>query len=154
MVLANLGGSLFYPFFGLYLSSMGHPIETIGLFFTAMALFPLLFQIFGGWVSDRIGRLRSIAIGSIAGAVSWVGMILAPGLPHPLAWFLAANAVGSITVALVAPSYDAFIAEKADEGSRARVFAVVQSIFLVVGIAGPSSSWAWAGRLSSRPCRP
>ncbi len=137
MVLANLGGSLFYPFFGLYLSALGTPIETIGLFFTMMALFPLLFQIFGGWASDRIGRLRSIAIGSVAGAVSWLGMLLAPGLPHPLAWFLVSNAVGSITVALVAPSYDAFIAEKADPGSRARVFAVVQSIFLVVGIAGP-----------------
>lgn len=137
MILANLGGSLFFPFFSIYLSKLGLPVDRIGIFFTISALFPLVFQILGGWVSDRIGRLASIAIGSVAGTVSWVGMILAPSMANPMAWFLVSNALGAITGALVAPSYDAFIAEQSDEKNRGRVFGVVQSIFLVVGIAGP-----------------
>ena len=137
MILANLGGSLFFPFFAIYLSKLGLAVDRIGVFFTLSAIFPLVFQIFGGWVSDRIGRLASIAIGSIAGAVSWVTMLLAPSMADPVPWFLASNAVGAITGALVAPSYDAFIAEESEEKNRGRVFGVVQSVFMIVGIAGP-----------------
>jgi MFS family permease len=137
MILANLGGSLFFPFFSIYLSSLGLAVDTIGIFFTVSALFPLIFQIFGGWVSDRIGRLASIAIGSISGTVSWIGLVFAPKLPNAMFWFLAANAVGAISSALVSPSYDAFIAEQSDEKNRGKVFGIVDSIFLVVGIVGP-----------------
>lgn len=137
MILANLGGSLFFPFFSIYLSKLGLAVDTIGVFFTISALFPLVFQILGGWVSDRIGRLASIAIGSVSGALSWIGIILAPTMASPMAWFLVSNAVGSISSSLVAPSYDAFIAEQSEEKDRGKVFGVVQSIFLVVGILGP-----------------
>ena len=137
MILANLGGSLFFPFFSIYLSKLGLAVDTIGVFFTISALFPLVFQIFGGWVSDKIGRLASIAIGSVSGTLSWIGIILAPSMASPMAWFLVSNAVGSISSALVSPSYDAFIAEQSEEKDRGKVFGVVQSIFLVVGILGP-----------------
>lgn len=148
MILANLGGSMFFPFFAIYLRSFGLPVETIGFFFTLSAVFPLLFQIAGGWISDRLGRLKSIAIGSAAGAVSWIGTLAAPFTENPLPWFLAANAVGSITGALVAPSFDAFVAEQAEEENRGKVFAVVQSVFMVVGIAGPPLGGLVAERLS------
>lgn len=137
MILANLGGFLFFPFFSIYLSKLGLPVDTIGVFFTISALFPLVFQILGGWISDRIGRLASIALGSVSGALSWIGIILAPSMPNPMAWFLVSNAVGSISSSLVSPSYDAFIAEQSEEKDRGKVFGVVQSIFLVVGILGP-----------------
>lgn len=137
MILANLGGSLFFPFFSIYLAKLGLAVDTIGVFFTISALFPLVFQIVGGWVSDRIGRLASIAIGSVSGTLSWIGIILAPSMGDPMAWFLVSNAVGSISSALVAPSYDAFIAEQSEEKDRGKVFGVVQSVFLVVGILGP-----------------
>jgi MFS family permease len=148
MILANLGGSLFYPFFSIYLNKLGLPVETIGLFFTISAIFPLIFQILGGWISDRIGRLASIAIGSVAGAVAWVATLIAPSTGNPLPWFLASNAVSAITVALVSPSFDAFIAEQANEKNRGRVFATIQSIFLIVGIAGPPLGGLIAERLS------
>ena len=37
----------------------------------------------------------------------------------------------------MAPSYDAFVAEQSGEAERGRVFGLVQSLFLIVGIAGP-----------------
>jgi MFS family permease len=95
MILANLGGSMFYPFFAILLKQLGFEVDSIGLYFTLASIFPLLFQVIGGWVSDRIGRLRSIAFGSVAGALSWVGILLAPSMALPIVWFLASDALGA-----------------------------------------------------------
>jgi MFS family permease len=137
MILANLGGSMFRPFFAIFLKQLGLEVDAIGLYFTLAAIFPLLFQVIGGWVSDRIGRLRSIAFGSMAGALSWVGILLAPAMAWPVAWFLAADALGAMTRSLVGPSFDAFVADQSGEQNRGRVYALVHAIFMVVGIAGP-----------------
>jgi MFS family permease len=42
-----------------------------------------------------------------------------------------------MTRSLVGPAFDALVADQSGEANRARVFAVVQAIFMVVGIAGP-----------------
>lgn len=133
MVLANVGGMMFYPLLPLYLRELDAGVSDIGLYFTLSMIVPLAMQIAGGWASDRLGRLRSIAIGSVAGAVGWVGVILAPGW----GWLLVGQSIGAIAGAFVAPSFDAFIAEQSDEKNRARVFAVSQTIFQVVSVIGP-----------------
>lgn len=137
MLLANLGHNMYYPFLGLFLKSLGFPVQAIGLYFTAAAVFPLIFHILGGWISDRIGRVRSIAVGSLAGTLAWVGVVLAPSMAAPIAWLLASEAFAAVTQALVGPSFDAFTAEQSSHASRARVFAVVQTVFTVVLIVGP-----------------
>jgi MFS family permease len=133
MILANIGGAMYYPLLPLYLRELDAAVEDIGLFFTLSMIVPLALQIAGGWISDRIGRLRSIAIGSVGGALGWVGVILAPGW----LWLLAAQSVGSIARAFVAPSFDAFIAEQSEEHNRGKVFALAQTIFQVVSVVGP-----------------
>ncbi len=133
MVLANIGGSMFYPLLPLYLRELNAGVSEIGLFFTLSMIVPLALQIAGGWISDHIGRLRSVAIGSIGGALGWVGILLAP----TWGWLLVGQAIGSVARAFVAPSFDAFIAEQSDEKNRGTVFAVSQTIFQVVSVAGP-----------------
>lgn len=148
MVLANVSGSMFYPFFPIYLKELGLPVSSIGLFFTLAAIFPLAFQILGGWISDRIGRLRSIAIGSVAGAVSWIGMVASPATPWPAAGFFICQAVSSITVSLVAPSYSAYIAEQSSVEDRNRAFAGLEAVYMIVGIVGPPLGGLIAARAS------
>ncbi len=133
MVLANIGGQMFYPLLPLYLRELKAGVSEIGLFFTLSMIVPLALQIAGGWISDRIGRLKSIAIGSLGGALGWVGIILAPSW----GWLLVGQAVGSIAFAFVAPSFNAFIAEQSTEKNRAKVFAVSQTIYQVVSVVGP-----------------
>jgi MFS family permease len=133
MILANIGGQMFYPLLPLYLRGLNAGVQEIGLFFTLSMIMPLALQIIGGWMSDRIGRLRSIAIGSVGGALSWVGIILAPNW----VWLLVSQAVGSIAIAFVAPSFDAFIAEQSTERTRTRVFATIQTIYQIVTVIGP-----------------
>jgi len=133
MILANIAGAMHGPLLPLYLQSLGAGVEQVGLFFTLGAIAPLAFQIFGGWLSDAIGRLQAIAIGSATGVLGYLVYILAPGWE----WLLLATVAEAVTRAFVAPSYMAFIAEESTEATRGRVYALSQALFTVVGIVGP-----------------
>ncbi len=133
MILANLGGNMYGPLMSLYVRDLGADIQQIGLFFTLASIIPLALQIFGGWISDTIGRLRAIAIGSLFGVLAYAPLILA----QRWEWLLAAEALGAMTHALIGPSFDAFIAEQSSEENRARMFGVTQTLFGVVGVVGP-----------------
>ncbi len=133
MVLANIGGNMYGPLLPLYLKELRADVVQIGLFFTLLNVFPLILQILGGWISDSLGRLRSIAIGSVAGVLSYVGLILAPTWQ----WLLVGEGLNAVTRSLIGPSFAAFIAEQSVEENRAQVFAVSESLFVVVAIVGP-----------------
>lgn len=133
MVLANVGGNMYGPLLPLYLKSLNASVVQVGLFFTLSQIIPLALQILGGWISDTLGRLRSIAMGSVAGVFSYLGLILAPTWQ----WVLLGEGLSSVTRSLVAPSFNAFIAEESAEQNRARVFGITETIFIVVTIVGP-----------------
>ena len=133
MVLANIGGNMYGGLLPLYLKDLGSSIPQIGLFFTISQIVPLLLQILGGWVSDTLGRLRAIAIGSVFGVVGFIPLILADSW----GWLVLAVAIGSVSGALVGPSFDAFIAEHSSEENRGKVFGVSQTIFMIVSVVGP-----------------
>ncbi|NLM64451.1 MAG: MFS transporter [Firmicutes bacterium] len=133
MVLANIAGAMNQSLLPLYVQSLGADARQIGLFFSLGAVAPLAFQILGGYVSDSIGRLRAVAIGSVAGCMGYAVYLLAPSW----GWLMVGHMVGSLSVCFVAPSFDAFIAEQSTENTRARVFAMAESIYAVVGIVGP-----------------
>jgi MFS family permease len=65
MVLANIAGHMYEPLLPLYLKSLNADVVQVGLFFTLSQIIPLTLQILGGWISDSLGRLRSIALGSL-----------------------------------------------------------------------------------------
>jgi len=133
MILANLGGNMYGPLQSLYLESLGATVTQIGLFYTLAQIVPLILQILGGWVSDSLGRLRYIAIGSVFGTI---GQLILVG-STTWGWVLLASAVSAGASALVGPSFDAFIAERSSEHNRARVFGISQMLYVVVGVIGP-----------------
>jgi MFS family permease len=108
-------------------------VTQVGLFFTLSQIVPLLLQILGGWLSDSIGRLRAIAIGSVFGIFTFIPLILA----QTWQWLLLGSVFGAITGSLVGPSFDAFVAEHSSEENRAKVFGVVQALFMIVSVVGP-----------------
>ena len=133
MVLANISSSMYGSLLPLYLKELNASVVQVGLFFTLSSIVPLVLQILGGWISDSLGRLRSIAMGSIAGVASYFGLILAPTWQ----WVLLGEGLGSVTRSLIGPSFGAFIAEQSAEENRARVFGATESIFMLVVIIGP-----------------
>ena len=64
MILANIAGQMLYSMLSLYMLDLGAQVSEVGLVFTLASLVPMVLQIFGGWLSDTIGRLRVIALGS------------------------------------------------------------------------------------------
>jgi MFS family permease len=133
MILANIGGMMYGPLLSLYIKNLGASVTQIGLFFTLSQVIPLALQILGGWISDTLGRLRAIAIGSIVGIFTYVALIAAPTWQ----WLLLAMAFQAITGSLVGPSFDAFIAEHSSEENRAKMFGITQALYGIVGVVGP-----------------
>lgn len=133
MIFANIGGSMYDGLLPLYLKELNADITDIGLFFTLSSVVPLLLQILGGWVSDSLGRLKAIAIGSVFGTLAYIPLVLA----DTWQWLLLATAIGAIARSLVGPSFDAFIAEHSTEQNRGKVYGISQAIFMIVMVIGP-----------------
>ena len=146
MIFANIGGNMYQALLPLYVKDLGASIRQIGLFFTLAQIVPLFLQILGGWISDSLGRLRAIAIGSVFGVLGFIPLVIADRWE----WLLVAMAVGSIARALVAPSFDAFIAEHSSEENRGRVFGLSQAIFMIVSVVGPPLGGWLAGSYGFR----
>lgn len=142
MIFANIGGNMYGSLMPLYVEDLGATIPQIGLFFTLSQIVPLALQILGGWVSDTLGRLRAIAIGSVFGVIGFIPLALA----NTWEWLLLGTAVGSVARALVGPSFDAFIAEHSTEENRGKVFGISQAIFMLVAVVGPPLGGWLAGR--------
>ena len=70
MILANIAGQMLYSMLSLYRIDLGAGVADVGLVFTLASLVPMALQIFGGWLSDTVGRLRVIALGS---SIAFVG---------------------------------------------------------------------------------
>ncbi len=133
MVLANIASRMYQPLLALYLQSLGADVGQVGLFFTLSSIVPLAFQILGGWLSDTLGRLQAVAIGSVAGILGMMVYVVAPSWQ----WMLLAAAGAAMAGAFVAPSFQAFVAEQSTEENLGRVYGLSESIFMIVGIVGP-----------------
>ncbi len=133
MVLANIAGAMFPMLMPIYLTDLGASVVQVGLVFTLSSVVILILQILGGWISDNIGRLRAIAIGSIGGVLGYLAMLLAPTWQ----WMLVAISVSQIPYALVGPSFGAFIAENSTQENRGKVYGITDTIFQITGVLGP-----------------
>lgn len=144
MVLANIAGSMYTMILPNYLSNLGASVPQVGLVFTLTSVVILFLQIVGGWVSDSIGRLRAIAIGSVGGVAGYAAMLLAPSWQ----WMVLAISISQIPYALVGPSFGAFIAENSTEENRGRVYGITDTIYQITGVVGPPLGGFLAGAYS------
>ena len=141
MVLANIASSMSGMLMPLYLTELGASIGQVGMVFTLTSIVILVLQIFGGWVSDSIGRLRAIAIGSLGGIIGFIALLLSPTWQ----WMLIALVIYQIPFALVGPSFGAFIAENSSEENRGKVYGLTGTIYQVTGVLGPPLGGFLAG---------
>lgn len=147
MILANIAGQMAYTNLSLYMLDLGASVPQVGLVFTLAALVPLALQIFGGWLSDTIGRLRVIAIGSSAAVFGYLIFSIAPAWE----WVLLGLCVEYISNSMVGPSFNSYISEQSDESQRGRVFGMMSSFYMVVTVIGPALGGFLAYRLGFQP---
>jgi len=133
MVFANIAGEMYYSMLPLYLRYLGADIMQVGIFFTISQIVPLVLQVLGGWISDTIGRLKSVAIGSLIGLGAYITPIFAP----TWRWLYLSETLSGTTRALIGPSFGAFIAEETPEEHRGKVYGITDTIYTVVTVIGP-----------------
>jgi MFS family permease len=134
MILANIGGRVFQPFLPLYVLALGGNVAQVGIFFTVDTALTALIRPFGGWISDSIGRLQSVGLGTLFGLTGFVGYALSPSWE----WLLVASVAMAIGRALVGPTFSAYTAESATEGRMGQTFGLVNGLFSIVDIIGPA----------------
>jgi len=142
MILANIAGTMAYSMLSLYMIDLGASVGQVGMVFTVASLVPLALQIFAGWFSDTIGRLKAIAIGSAFSVFGYIIFFVSPSWE----WVLLGLCVEFISNAFVGPSFSAYIAEQSDENVRGKVYGITNGIYMVVMVIGP----ALAGILTYR----
>lgn len=147
MILANIAGTMSRLLMPIYLTELGASVSQVGLVFTLASVAILALQILGGWISDNIGRLRAIAIGSVGGVIGFILMLLAPTWQ----WMLVALTISQVPYALVGPSFGAFIAENSSEANRGRVYGLTDTIYQVTGIIGPPLGGLIAAQFGFKP---
>ncbi len=117
----------------VFLREIGASVSQIGLFFTLTMIVPLGLGIFGGWLSDSIGRLRAILFGSIAGILGY--------LPFAFAQRWEVTLIGpiilAVATALIQPSFRAYIADTCPKETRGRIFGLSKSFITAAWILTP-----------------
>lgn len=146
MILANIAGQMAYSLLSLYLVDLGASVSQVGLVFTVASLVPTALQIFGGWLSDTIGRLRAIALGSSISTLGYLLFVLSPSWE----WAMVGLCIEYISNSVVGPSFGAYIAEQSSESQRGRVFGLTRSIYMIVTVIGPAMAGFLAYRFNFR----
>jgi MFS family permease len=146
MVLANTAAQMAYSMLSLFMVDLGASVAQVGLVYTLASIAPMLLQLVGGWISDSIGRLRAIAIGSTISVFGYLLFFTSPTWQ----WVMIGLAVEYISAAFVGPSFSSYIAEQSDEASRGRVYGITRSIYMVVTVAGPALGGWLSGNFDFR----
>ena len=133
MVFANIASEMYVTMLPLYLKHLGASVVQIGIFFTVSQIVPLVLQVLGGWVSDIIGRLRSVALGSLIGLGAFISPIFVPTWQ----WLYLSETLNAVTRSLIGPSFGAFIAEETPKEHRGKVYGITDTIYTVVTVIGP-----------------
>lgn len=146
MILANIAGQMAYSLLSIYLVEMGATVGQVGLVFTVASLVPMALQILGGWLSDTIGRLRAIALGSTIASVGYLLFFVSPSWQ----WVMLGLCVEYVSNSFVGPSFGAYIAEQSSESERGRVFGLTRGIYMIVAVIGPALAGFLAYRFGFR----
>jgi MFS family permease len=143
MIMANFASRMAFVLLPVYINEqLGASVSQVGLVFFLANIVPLALQIFGGWLSDSIGRLPTIAIGAVMASFGYLAMISVPTWQ----WMIVALMLEFVSGSLVGPSFGAYIADQSSPENRAKVFGTIRSIYQIVGILGPPAGGFLASR--------
>jgi len=113
----------------------------VGLVFSAFAYPYLLFQVIGGWVSDRFGARRALTVS----AVIWAGATLATGLVGSLATMLVARVMLGFGEGATFPTATRAMSDWTPAGKRAYAQGITHSCArLGNAITPPLVAWMMA----------
>lgn len=130
----RLGGTMLYPFFSIYIAQQFDVgLTAIGYVFLISGIAGTVGSFFGGPITDRFGRKRSILIGLMVSASASIGIGLSPTLPIMIIVMIFAGFFGEIG----GPAQQAMIADLIPEEQRAEAFGIMRVVTNMAWIVGP-----------------
>ncbi len=137
-----VGVGAIVPVRAIYARDHGATLEEIGFMASAFLLGQFLFQLPGGWASDRWGRKPILVVGVAVGAIVSFLFLL-----NDNAWyFVALRFIEGIASGIVVPAANAYVIDTVPAKERGAAFGWLGSAFsagFMMGpaIGGPMSDW-------------
>lgn len=132
----NRFGSFVHPFLVLYLTSRGHSAAIAGLAMGAYGAGHFLAAFVGGWLADRIGRRRSIAISMFGSA----GAMLALSTADTLQAIIPLATIAGMFGELYRPAASALLTDLTPPGKRVIAFGAYRFAVNVGFALGPATA--------------
>jgi MFS family permease len=129
---SGLGSGIFMLFLNLFILARGNDEAFLGTFMSLNSLAALGLGLPMGVVADRLGRKRSLLLGSLLSTAGVLMVIVSP-MDWPL--MVAAIAWGGGNAVYMATG-PAFMAENATSSERSTLFSLRMGLMMVVAFAG------------------
>ena len=131
----HLGGALLFTFFSLYVTQhFGVGMTEVGILFGIFSVSEFFGSIFGGALTDHIGRKKVIIIGLIVSALTSVGM----GLVNKIELFYLMAVITGLFADMAGPARQAMITDLLPEGKRADGFGIMRVAMNLSVAIGPA----------------
>jgi MFS family permease len=131
--LVSMGGGMTWPFWALFVISLGGTSFHVGLLAAVGSIVSLIPVFFGGYLADKMGRKRMIYSMSIAMALDCLIYVLAPTWE----WIIIGVCLDAVFEGLRQPSFEALLADSTDAESRAFGYGLWQTIPPLMGLISP-----------------
>ena len=131
----RLGGALLFTFFSLYVTKhFGVGMTEVGILFAIFSISEFFGSMFGGALTDQIGRKSVIIIGLIVSALTSLGM----GLVDRLELFYVLAVVTGLFADMAGPAHQAMLTDLLPEEKRADGFGIMRVVMNLSVVIGPA----------------
>jgi MFS family permease len=138
----QLGGSLVYPFFALFIThKFGVGMTEVGILFALFSLTSVGGNVIGGALADRLGRKKLIILGLIISAITSMALALSPTIEAAYATALFVGLFSNIG----GPASGAMIGDILPERQRTQGFGILRVVFNLAVAIGPAIGGMLAG---------
>jgi MFS family permease len=143
MFIDRLGGALMFPFFTLYVTQkFGVGMTEVGVLFGLFSIASVTGSMFGGALTDRLGRKGMLIFGLIASALTSLLM----GLVNTIEFFFATALIVGLFANAGGPAQQAMVADLLSEEKRAQGFGILRVVANLAVTIGPAIGGLLAAR--------
>lgn len=131
----HIGGALLFPFFALYVTQrFDVGMTEVGILFAIFSISEFFGSMFGGALTDQIGRKKVIIIGLVVSALTSLGM----GLVDKLELFYLMAVITGLFADMAGPARQAMITDLLPEEKRADGFGLMRVAMNLSVAIGPA----------------
>jgi MFS family permease len=139
-IFVNKFGTFVIPFLALYLRKRGYTLADAGMAIGAYGLGTVVACFLGGYLADRIGRRKTIAISMFCAA----GTMLLLSRANSLLTILLITGLNALAAELYRPASSALLTDLVPPQQRVMAFAAYRLAFNAGWAFGPATAGFWA----------